>query len=341
MTAGPTTRATMRAAVQLRYGEPRDVLTVRVDVPVPAVGDGDGDGDVLVRVRAAGVNPADVFLTRGRPAMIRAVSGLRRPRSGVRGQDVAGVVEAVGAGVTAFRPGDEVYGEVPFALGGGTYAEYVCAPQGVLAPKPARLSFEQAGAMPMAALAALHGLRAGGVGPGTRLLVNGASGGVGHLAVQIATAFGAEVTGVCSTRNVEMVRGLGAAHVIDYTAQDFTAGAARYDVILDDVANRPLRALRRVLAPRGVLLMNSGNGGRVLGPLPRMGRGYVVGALSRQTLRAFSYTPATRELAELTHLVDAGEVTPVIEGAYPLSEVAAAVERVAGGHVAGKVVVTP
>jgi NADPH:quinone reductase-like Zn-dependent oxidoreductase len=325
----------MRAAVQDRYGWPRDVLGIR-DVPAPVP----GDADVLVRVRAAGVNPADVFVTTGSPAMMRAVAGLRRPRSGTRGQDVAGVVEAVGSTVTTFRVGDEVFGEVPMAVGGGTYAELVRAPEGVLAPKPERLSFEQAGALPMAGLAALHGMRAGRVGPGTRVLVNGASGGVGHLAVQIAVAFGAEVTGVCSTRNVEMVRALGAKHVIDYTAEDFTDAAERYDVILDNVANRSLRSLRRVLAPRAVLLMNSGNGGRVLGPLPRMARGYVLALVSRQTIRVFSYIPSTRDLVELKDLADGGELAPVIEGTYPLAEVSGALERVATGHVAGKVVVT-
>jgi NADPH:quinone reductase-like Zn-dependent oxidoreductase len=325
----------MKAAMQDRYGRPRDVLGIR-DVPTPVP----GDDDVLVRVRAAGVNPADVFITTGSPAMMRAVAGLRRPRFGARGQDVAGVVEAVGSTVTAFRPGDEVFGEMPMAVGGGTFAELVCAPESVLAPKPERLSFEQAGALPMAGLAALHGLRAGRVGQGTRVLVNGASGGVGHLAVQIAVALGAEVTGVCSARNVEMVRGLGARHVVDYTAEDFTASAGRYDLILDNVANRSLRSLRRVLAPRGVLLMNSGNGGRVLGPLPRMARGYVLALVSRQTIRVFSYTPTTTDLVELKDLADGGELAPVVEGAYPLADVAAALERVAGKHVAGKVVVT-
>src|SRR5665648_1200096 len=237
----------MKATVQDTYGPPRQVLGLR-DIDKPEIGGGD---DVLVRVRAAGVNPADLAITRGRPAMIRAMVGMRRPILAVLWQDLSGVVEAVGANVTLFSTGDEVFGE-----GTSSYAEYTCVPQGVLAPKPAGLTFEQAAAVPMAGLTALFGMRVANVGPGKRVLVNGASGGVGHFAVQIATALGAEVTGVCSARNVELVRSLGADHVIDYTHEDFTRGAERYDVILDNVANRSLRALRRVLAPRGVLLLN-------------------------------------------------------------------------------------
>jgi len=330
----PSTR-TMRAAVQDRYGPPREVLGLR-DIDKPEI----GDDDVLVRVRAAGVNPADLAITRGRPAMIRAMVGMRRPKPAVRGQDVAGVVEAVGANVTVFSPGDEVFGEVTSSHGGGSYAEYVPVPASMLAPKPAGLTFEQAAAVPMAGLTALCGMRVANVGPGKRVLVNGASGGVGHFTVQIATALGAEVTGVCSMRNVEMVRSLGADHVIDYTHEDFTRGAQRYDVILDNVANRSLRALRRVLAPRGVLLLNSVNGGRVLGPLPRMARGRLLSMFSRQTIRVFSIASTTKDMVALKDLIDGGELTPVIEGTYPLAEAAAALDRVATGHVAGKVVIT-
>jgi len=192
----------------------------------------------------------------------------------------------------------------------------------------------------MAGLTALCGMRVANVGPGKRVLVNGASGGVGHFAVQIAKALGAEVTGVCSARNVELVRSLGADHVIDYTREDFTRGAQRYDVILDNVANRSLHALRRVLAPRGVLLLNSVNGGRVLGPLPRMARGRLLSVFSRQTIRVFSIASTTKDMVALKDLIDGGELAPVIEGAYPLAEAAAALDRVATGHVAGKVVIT-
>jgi NADPH:quinone reductase-like Zn-dependent oxidoreductase len=325
----------MKAAVRERYGDPRDVVHLG-DVPVPRP----GDDDVLVRVSAAGVNPADVFLTTGRPTMLRAVAGIRRPKAIVLGQDFAGVVEAVGRNVASFRPGDEVFGEADLGKGTGSYAEYVCAPHTVLAPKPASLTFEQAGALPMVGLTSLLLVRATKVGAGTRVLINGASGGIGHLAVQIAKAFGAEVTGVCSARNVAMVRSVGADHVVDYTSQDFTQGAERYDVVWDNVGNRPLRALLGLLGPRGVLLMNSGSGGRVLGPLPRMARGRVLGLVGGHPVPMLVSRPTTRDLVALRDLVDAGEVTPVIEAGYPLADAAAALERVATGHVAGKVVLS-
>ena len=325
---------TMTAMVQDRYGSPAQVLTPH-EVAVPTL----GDDDVLVRVRAAGVNPADVFLTTGRPAMMRLVLGLRRPRPATRGQDVAGTVAAVGAKVTAFRPGDDVYGEGDFGKTTGSYAEYARLPCTVLAPKPAGLTFEQAAAIAMVGLTAHRAMRVAKVGPGRRVLINGASGGVGHAAVQIATAIGAEVTGVCSTRNVEMVTALGATDVIDYTRSEFTERSERYDVILDNVANVPLRRLRRLLTPRGTLIMNSGNGGGILGPLPRMARGFLLSLVVPQTLRSFSFTPTTADLLALTELIDSGALTPVIERTYPLVDAAAALERVATKHVAGKVVI--
>ncbi|WP_222594306.1 NAD(P)-dependent alcohol dehydrogenase [Actinotalea fermentans] len=324
----------MAAVVQDRYGPPAQVLRVaQVAVPTP------GPDEVLVRVRAVGLNPADLFLVTGRPAMLRAMTGLRRPRRGGRGQDVAGVVEAVGSAVTSVRPGDEVFGQGGMQGASGTLAELAVVPESGLAPKPAALTFAEAAGLPMAGLAARQGLRVAGVGTGTRLLVNGASGGVGHLAVQLAVGLGAEVTGVCSGRNAEMVRGLGAVRVIDHEAEDFTADG-EYDVILDNVLNRRLRDVRRVLAPRGVLLLNSGNGGRVLGPLPRMAQGSLASLVSRQTIRAFTSGPATRELVHLADLANAGEIRVVVEGTYPLADAARALERVATGHVAGKVVVT-
>ncbi len=326
----------MRAVVRERYGEPSTVVRL-THRPVPQP----GEGQVLVRVHAAGVNPADLFLTRGRPGLVRAVSGLRRPRQPVLGQDVAGVVASVGPGVTTFAVGDEVYGEGSGARGSGSYAEYACVDAACLAPKPARLSWAEAGALPMVALAAWHGLRTAGVRPGSRVLVLGASGGVGHLAVQLATAMGADVTGVCSTRNLELVRGLGASHVVDYTRTDVTTTGERYDVVLDNVATHRLRALTRLLTPGGVLLMNNGTrGGRVLGPLPRMARGTLLSLGRGRTVRAFAYTPGTSTLVAIKDLVDGGEVTPVVEATYPLERVAEALERVATGHVAGKVVVT-
>lgn len=324
----------MVAVVQDRYGPPGEVLRVaQVAVPTPA------PDEVLVRVRAVGLNPADVFLTTGRPAMLRATTGLRRPKHVGRGQDFAGVVEAVGSAVTVVRPGDEVFGESDMHRASGTLAELAVVPESVIAPKPAALTFEEAAGLPMAGLTALRALRVADVGAGTRLLVNGASGGVGHLAVQLAVALGAEVTGVCSGRNAELVRGLGASRVIDRETEDFTAGG-EYDVILDNVLNRRLRDVRRVLAPRGVLLQNSGNGGRVLGPLPRMAHGALASLVSRQTIRVFTYTPATRDLVHLADLANAGEIRVVVEGTYPLVDAARALERVATGRVAGKVVVT-
>ena len=325
---------TMRAIVQDRYGPPSRVLALH-DVLVPEI----GDDDVLVRVRAAGVNPADLFLTTGRPAMMRLVLGLRRPKPATRGQDVAGTVEAVGANVTSLRPGDDVFGEGDFGKTTGSFAEYARLPHTALARKPATLTFEQAAAITMVGLTAHRAIRVAGVGPGQRVLINGAAGGVGHAAVQIAAASGAEVTGVCSTRNVELVTALGAAHVIDYTREDLTLRSERYDVILDNVANIPLRRLRRLLTPRGVLLMNSGNGGRILGPLPRMARGYLLSLLVPQTLRAFSSTPTTSSLVELSELIDSGALVPVIERTFDLADAAQALERVATHHVAGKIVV--
>ena len=330
----PTRPQVMAAVVRERYGPPSDVLRVaQVAVPVPR------PDEVLVRVRAVGLNPADLFLTTGRPAMLRASTGLRRPRNPGCGQDLAGVVEAVGSAVTVVRPGDEVFGEAGMGRGSGTLAELAVVPATGLAPKPATLTFEEAAGLPMVGLTALRGLRVAGVGPGTRVLVNGASGGVGHLAVQLATGMGAEVTGVCSARNADLVRGLGAVRVVDHGSEDFTAGG-EYDVILDNVLNRRLREVRRVLAPRGVLLLNSGNGGRVLGPLPRMAHGALASLVSRQTIRVFSYAPATRDLVHLADLANAGELRVVVEQAYPLAEAARALERIATGHVAGKVVVT-
>ncbi len=324
----------MRAVVQDGYGPPAQVLRVaQLPVPVP------GPDEVLVRTRAVGINPADVFLTTGRPGMLRVTMGVRRPKYTGRGQDVAGVVEAVGSAVTHLRSGDEVFGEVPVTRGAGTLAELVRVPASVLAPKPDVMSFEEAGALPMVGLTALAALSVAGVGAGTRLLVNGAAGGIGHLAVQLARGLGAEVTGVCSARNVDWVRSLGATRVVDYATEDFTR-SGEYDVILDNVLNRRLRDVRRALAPRGTLLLNSGNGGRILGPLPRMAHGILASLVSRQTIRAFGATSSTRELVRLADLVRAGELRVVVEHAYPMDQTVAAFERVATGRVAGKVVVT-
>jgi NADPH:quinone reductase-like Zn-dependent oxidoreductase len=315
---------TMKAIVQDTYGPP-DVLEVKeIDKAVVK------DDEVLVRVHAAGVNAADSFIMRGVPYAVRMVSGLRRPRNGVRGTDVAGKVEAVGKDITRFQPGDEVFGWCK-----GSFAEYVCAGENNFVSKPANLTFEQAAAVPMAAFVALQALRdIGKVQPGQKVLINGASGGIGTFAVQIAKSYGAEVTGVCSTRNVDMVRSLGADHVIDYTQEDFTRSGQRYHFILDIVANHSLSDTRRALTPKGTLVPNSGT----------KGMRYIVKAnllsLLRQRTRTFVSSPKHEDLVVLKQLIEAGRVTPVIDRTYRLSETPEAIGYVEAGHTQGKVVVS-
>ena len=324
----------MKTIVQDEYGS-TDVLEFR-DIDRPEI----GDTEVLVRVHAAGVNPGDWAIVGGLPYIARPAYGLRRPKKAVRGTDVAGTVEAVGARVTRFRPGDEVFGWCGGL--GGAFAEYAAASEDALAPKPANLTFEQAAAVPMAGLVALQALRDhGGVRAGQRVLINGASGGIGTFAVQIAKALGAEVTGVCSARNVEMVRSIGADHAIDYTQEDFTRKDQRYDFILDNVANRSLSDLRRALAPAGTLVPNGGGfdnrwfagGGRVIGA-------HVLDRFVGHRLRPFLVSPNPEDLVVLKELIEAGKVTPVIDRAYPLGEAPEAIGLVGGGHARGKVVIT-
>ncbi len=322
----------MKAIVQERFGPP-EVLRL-VDTDVPEV----GAGDVLVRVHAAALNPYDWHMLRGDPLVARLMGvGLTKPKARVAGVDAAGRVEAVGANVRGLRPGEEVLGFCP-----GAFAEYERAEADQVVPKPARLTFEQAAAVPMAALTALQGIRdVGAVRAGHRLLVNGAAGGVGTYAVQIAAALGAQVTGVCSTRNVELVRSIGAAHVIDYTTQDFTAGRARYDVILDNVGNRPLSRVRRALTPTGTLVLNGGGSpGRAVGAVGSMLRAVVVNGLVRQHLRPFLAKPKQDDLLTLTRLIDDGKLTPVLDRTYPLADTAEALRHVEHGHTRGKVVLT-
>ncbi|HSJ45701.1 MAG TPA: NAD(P)-dependent alcohol dehydrogenase, partial [Euzebyales bacterium] len=301
----------MKAVIQDVYGGP-DVVRL-ADVDTPTI----GDDEVLVRVRAAAVHPGDLLLMQGVPYMMRPMFGLRQPRKRTPGFDVAGHVEAVGTRVRDLRPGDEVFGE-----GEGSCAEYVAASSGALAPKPAGLTFEQAAAVPMSGLTALHALRdVAKVRPGQRVLINGAAGGIGTFAVQIGTALGAEVTGVCSTRNVDLVRGLGAARVIDYTREDFTRGGTRYDLILDNVANHSLSELRRALTPHGTLIPNNGtSGGRWFGPLPRMAQALAVSPLVGQHMRLFVSKANRADLEAISAMIDAGDVTPVIDRTYQLSE---------------------
>ena len=323
--------ATMRAAVQHRYGPPSVLESSEVGLPLP------GRGDVLVKVGAASVHPGDYFVMTGEPYVVRLAFGLRRPRHGIPGRDLAGVVAAVGKDVTALGPGDEVFGWST----AGTLAEYACVPADSLVSVPAGLSVVDAAAVPTSAIAALQALREiANVRPGQTVLVTGASGGVGSFAVQIAKAFGAEVTGVCSTRNVDLVRSLGADHVVDYTRTDFTRTGKRYDVILDNVEAQPLAAVRRVLTPTGVLIPNSGRGGRWLGTLGRIVKARVLSGFTRQQLKPFLSVEKRRHLLTLADLLATRQVTPVIDRTYPLDEAADALAYVAGGHTRGKVVIT-
>ncbi|MGH2462955.1 MAG: NAD(P)-dependent alcohol dehydrogenase [Candidatus Limnocylindria bacterium] len=320
----------MQAIVQDRYG-PIDVLQLR-DIDKPAI----GEDEVLVRVRAASLHVGDLFGVRGSPFPVRMMSGLLRPRVGVPGFDIAGQVESVGGKVTRFRPGDEVFG-----VGIGACAEYARAAEDKLLPKPVDLTWEQAAAIPTSGLAALNGLRdAGKLQPGQRVLINGASGGVGTFAIQITKALGAEVTAVCSTRNVDLVRSLGADHVIDYTREDFTTGEARYDLIFDNVENRSLAECRRVLAPSGTLVLNSGTGAGGLRMLARLVWPLVLSSFTSHTLRRYLSNPIQADLVALTQLVEDGKVRPVIGRTYPLSETPAALRHIESGHARGKVVVT-
>jgi NADPH:quinone reductase-like Zn-dependent oxidoreductase len=319
----------MRAIIHDRYGSP-DLLQLRT-LPVPSI----GPGEALVRAHAASVHPGDLFSVLGSPFPVRFVSGLRRPKHGVPGFDVAGVVEAVGAGVTHLKPGDEVFG-----CGIGTCAELVRAKADLLVAKPANLSFEEAAAIPTSGLAALHGVRdAGKVGAGERVLINGASGGVGSFAVQIAKVLGAEVTGVCSGRNAEMVRSLGADAVIDYTTQDFTSGTDRYDVILDNIENRPLSAVRRALAPRGTLVLNSGTGATGLRMIGRLMWPLILSPFSRHNLRRFISNPKRADLEWLAERAADGSLRPVIGSTFALAQTAEALRLIETGHARGKVVI--
>jgi NADPH:quinone reductase-like Zn-dependent oxidoreductase len=320
----------MKAVVQDRYGAP-DVLELR-EIERPAV----GDGDVLVRVRAASVNPQDWHLMRASPFVIRATgTGLRVPKSPVRGTDAAGEVEAVGKDVTRHRPGDEVFGWCR-----GAFAEYVCAGESHFVPKPAELSFEAAATLPLAGCTALQGLRdAGAVQPGQEVLIVGAGGGVGTFAVQIAKAFGCRVTGVCSTAKLDLVRSLGADDVIDYTREDFARGERRYDVIFQLAGTASPSACRRALTATGTLVLSSGEG-RFAG-IDRVVRALVSSPLVRQRLRPFLAKETTDDLVALAGLVEDDKLTPVVDRTYPLSEVPEAIAYLEAGHARGKVVITP
>jgi NADPH:quinone reductase-like Zn-dependent oxidoreductase len=323
----------MRAIVQHRYGpEAADVLRLS-QIDRPSI----GDDEVLVRVHAASVDRGTWHIMAGLPYPIRLAGfGLRRPKYANPGRNLAGTVEAVGAGITTFTPGDEVYG-----MATSTFAEYATARPATLAPKPATLSFDEAAAVPVSGSTALQAVRDHGrVQAGEKVLITGASGGVGTFAVQIAKAFGAEVTGVCSTSKMDVVRSLGADHVIDYTREDFADGGPRFDVVLDIGGNAPLSRLRRALTPRGRLVIVGGEtDGRLLGGSDRQIRALVVSPFVRQRLGTFVAKETAADLIALTELVDAGKVAPVIDRTYPLAEAPAAIRRMQDGKARGKLVV--
>jgi len=312
----------MKAIVYRRYGSP-DVLRCE-EIERPAA----GDGEVLIKVCAASVNPADWHFMRASPYVVRAMTGWSKPRNTRLGADVAGQVEAVGRNVTQFRPGDEVFG-----TSRGSFAEYVCAAQDRLARKPANLTFEQAAAVPLAGITALQGLRdKGRIQRGQKVLINGAAGGVGTFAVQIAKSFGAAVTGVYSTRNVDMVRSIGADDILDYTREDYTRSGARYDLILDCVGNHSLSACRRTLRPKGTYVAVGGSLGRSL-------RAALLSRFVGQNLVMLLASTKREDLVVLKELIEAGKVTPVLDRRYPLSEVPEAIRYLEEGHVRGKVVI--
>lgn len=321
----------MKAIVQHEYGPPQDVLRL-ADVEMPTV----GDEEVLVRVRASSVNPWDWHFIRGEPILLRpaGLGGIRKPKFPVPGGDLAGTVEQVGSGVTAFASGDEVYG-----FGHGAFAEYIAVGQGSLARKPANLTFEQAAAVPLAAVTALQCLRAGGIQPGQDVVIVGASGGVGTFAVQIAKHLGARVTGVCSTRNVDLVRRLGAEHVVDYTEQDFTVSAARYDLAVQLGGTYSPAAVRKALRPRGTLIQSFGDGGRLLGPVGNIIKAVALNAFVGQTLKSFTAEVTAQALEEVGDLLESGRIAPVVDRIYPLTDAAAAVRLVEEGSPPGKVIV--
>ncbi|TQM33448.1 NAD(P)-dependent alcohol dehydrogenase [Nocardia bhagyanarayanae] len=322
----------MKAIMQDRYGSPDDLEFGDVDPPVP------GDDEVLVRVHAAAVNALDWHVMRGDPYLARPMMGLRAPRAKIRGRDFAGRVESVGRNVTRLKAGDEVFGEAD-----GAFAEYVAAPEDVVAHKPARLTFEQAAAIPLAGNTALMGLRdLGQVQPGHRVLINGASGGVGTFAVQIAKAFGADVTGVCSTKNIEQALSLGADHVVDYTKDDFTTGTTRYDLIFDLVGNRSLIESRRMLTPTGKLVLSGGGvyrGGSIVGPMALMMTGMVLARFAHW-VDVLQVEQRAANLTALAELAEAGKLTPVIDRTYPLGEAASAMRYLETEHARAKVVIT-
>jgi NADPH:quinone reductase-like Zn-dependent oxidoreductase len=322
-------RIKMQAIVYHEYGPPQVLELEEVDKPEV------GDNDVLIRVRAASVNPYEWHFMRGEPYLARLSMGLS-PKTGRLGADVAGTVDSVGRNVTEFQPGDEVFGTCD-----GAFAEYAVGKESSLVSKPANVTFEQAGAVGIAAFTAIQGLRDWGqVQAGQRVLINGAAGGVGTFAVQLAKVWGAEVTGVCSTRNVEMVRSIGADHVIDYTRDDFTRGGRRYDLMLDLIGNHSLSRCRRALTPKGTFVMLGGRSGRWIRPMDRVLKTLVLSPFVSQRLVLGTAVWSKADLVLLQELMGSAQVTTVIDRVYPLSQVPEAIAYLEGGHARGKVVIT-
>jgi NADPH:quinone reductase-like Zn-dependent oxidoreductase len=320
----------MKAILRRRYG-PADVLTCEETDP-PSV----GDADVLIKVRAASVNPRDWHFTTGEPYFIRIMTGLREPEDVRLGTDVAGQVEAIGRTVTRFKPGDDVFGWCK-----GAFAEYACAAEAGLTVKPRNVTFEQAASVATAGLTALQGLRdRGRIQPGQKVLINGAGGGIGTFAVQIARSFGADVTGVCSTRNLDVVRSIGAGHAIDYTKEDFTRSGRQYDLILDCAGNHSLFAVRRALTRDGTLVVVGGQSGQwMIGPMSRAITAPLLSRFVSQTLIMSLTRPSHEDLISISELLAARTVTPVIDKLYSLIEVKEAVRDVGQGHARGKVII--
>ena len=321
----------MKAIIQDEYGAPEDVLKLQ-ELDQPTI----GDSEVLVRIQATSVHGDDWHLMRGLPYAARFVTGLRKPRNRIPGLELAGTVEAVGKDVRTLHPGDEVFGWCD-----GSFAEYASVPEYQLAPKPANLSLEETAAVPISAFTALQGVRdKGRVQPGHKVLITGASGGVGTYAVQIAKWYGAEVTAVCSTTKMDLVRSIGADHVIDYTKEDFSERGDRYDVLLDIYGNPSLSDCRRALKPGGTLVFIGGTGGRWFMGVDRWLRGLLLAPFLRLKVRPLVHKDRQEDLVTIKDLIEAGEVTPVLDKTYPLAKVSQAIQYVTEGHARGQVVIT-
>ena len=320
----------MKAIVCRKYGSPDVLRLEELEKPTPK------DHEVLLKVHAASANAGDWHLLRGEPFPVRLMFGLLKPRHKILGADVAGRVAAVGRNVSEFQPGDEVFGDIS-VCGFGAFAEYVCVTENALVLKPANLSFEEAAAAPAAAVTALQGLRKGQIQPGQKVLVNGASGGVGTFAVQIAKSFGADVTGVCSTRNLDRVRSIGADHVIDYTREDFTQNGRRYDLILAANGYHSIGDYKRALSPNGIYVMTGGSGAQMF---QAMFLGPWLSMVGNKKMGNLLMKPNKKDLVFVKELLEAGKVVPVIDRRYPLNEVADAIRYLEEGHARGKIVIT-